>query len=850
MNKTLITELERAREIMGLKTQTPNLLMEQSKFIASMTDDLVKLFSKSTSRKVAAEYAEKMSKLLSKSSRNTTMSLFSKMTNPKNTIRNEAGRIIGLKGSGGGEYSIKQIRAIIRDVSNGKMTKKDLDFLLAQLPRELADGSGFRSSFAKQMKNIMAGIEKEAIEKAEKEAIEKGEKEAIEKSEKEAIEKGEKESIEDGTEVVIKNEVPTEQTLKDLIDLNVKQTGKAWYKDIKLRLRNMVFGKNLDGDVLLLKSNALLKWMDKVGVKNMDDLLTKLKDAKRQALNGVDSSTKRAIEKMKPEELVEQLSVILKENAERIMKGEPIYDLPPGLVDEIQSLLLMSNHRKLYLPGLNTAWVRRRVKDIDAQLSKTGKNALDETTATALRKEKEDLLKSIVGTHIDAVSAKSLGVFQAKVSQTTMGGMGRWMIRDIWNISKTLGFFTLSLIVSSITNAFLNQFGGTKAIAGLTKNFYEKFRGHKWMVHIKGGLTDDNAKKGAKLLKKYVRGWALIRDWAVESNFKDRLEEICGEDDQYKNGPEKIKGTVMGCTQENQLRFWNKTVSEEGDIADWSPWASADDVGAFKLVTGTNDAAIIGFYENYVPTILAASQITYFYEEGQSYKLLDDLDAMSSVLPIIGVIDNWVFKTKGDVMSELNNNKPWILGEGDAGTDFALVLTEITTKWPEFATTRKTDKGETWYSVYKPGAKISPTRLAKITDANNYVAGSFDEDDVYKAPQVFALWLDNLTVEEFNDGFCEGIEGDCRPYVKHQPHQNDRLKGYDTEAIKSEVTTTIQRLIKSFHQADFWNNWWTAEDTKTARGEQVDIDLGLVESTKPKPLMEGLIRILLNDLNK
>ena len=227
MNKTLITELERAREIMGLKTQAPNLLMEQSKFIASVTDDLAKLFSKSTSRKVAAEYAEKMSKLLSKSSRNTTMSLFSKMTNPKNTIRNEAGRIIGLKGSGGGEYSIRQIRAIIRDVSNGKMTKKDLDFLLAQLPRELADGSGFRSSFAKQMKNIMAGIEKEAIEKAEREAIEKGEKEAIEKSEKEAIEKGEKESIEDGTEVVIKNEVPTEQTLKDLIDLNVKQTGKS-----------------------------------------------------------------------------------------------------------------------------------------------------------------------------------------------------------------------------------------------------------------------------------------------------------------------------------------------------------------------------------------------------------------------------------------------------------------------------------------------------------------------------------------------------------------------------------------------------------------------------------------------
>ena len=66
---------------------------------------------------------------------------------------------------------------------------------------------------------------------------------------------------------------------------------------------------------------------------------------------------------------------------------------------------------------------------------------------------------------------------------------------------------------------------------------------------------------------------------------------------------------------------------------------------------------------------------------------------MSSQVPILGTIENaWYGKTKRDVMKELNNNKPWVVGEGEAGSDFALAIEEITTNWPEFASFRKNDK--------------------------------------------------------------------------------------------------------------------------------------------------------------
>ena len=817
MVKNLITELTRTREIMGLEDNNNNLLTEQRKFV----DDMVKVFLRKGMTKEAIEALGKRLELLFAKQTKRIGSLIERMAIPDNFLTKASGAKY-LKSVTGAEFKFSNVEKVMRLVSTGKLGGDDLVDMLKLFPKHLADGLPFRASFLKEMQKL----ESKVLAELEKTAVEKG-----------------------GVatkEVTKKIETVTVSDLEAIIAQNLKNSGRGWWKDIKLRMKDFVFGKNIDGDVALLKNNALLKFLEKSNVKSMDDLSKLLKELKDQAIIGAEKKNVRWLEGLNPDQLTKQIAAVLKENSERIARGADILELPPGVVDDIQSLVLLTNQRGSYMNGLNAAWVRRRIKDLNAAIKKGG----EKVDKAALRKERDDLLQSILGTKVDESITKNLGTFTAKINKGTLGGLGRWAIRDVKNIAKTLGFFTITWLINEVVAAVQNQLGGTKAIAGLTKNLYQKFRGHKWMIHVKGGLSDDNAKKGALLLKKYVRGWALIRDLSESSNFATRLDFYCKDDEEYKNGGPKIKGTLMGCTEENKLRFWNATVEEDGDVADWSPWMSAGDVGAFKFITGTDDTAILNFYKNYVPSILASSQITYFYEDGQSYELLDDLDMMSSQLPIIGTIENiWWGKTKATVMKVLNNTKPWVIGEGKAGTNFALAVSEITTNWPSFVGTRQTTAGVEYYSAYKTGAKIPPARLAAITDENNYVAGSFDEDDVYVAPENFNLWIDALTVEEFGDGFCAGIKGDCEPYLLNKPDENTRLKGYDTAKIKAEVSTVLKRLITEFQNSNFWNNWVTADDVKTIRGEQVDVDLA-IESVNTKPVMEGLIRILLNDLKK
>lgn len=269
-----------------------------------------------------------------------------------------------------------------------------------------------------------------------------------------------------------------------------------------------MFGKNVAGDVILLKNNALVKFLDGQGIKSIDDLIKILKDAKSQALLA-GGKNNPAIKSIDPQETGELIAALLKENSKRLANKQPILEMPPGLVDEVQTLFLMSNYRKFYIPTLNTAWVRRRIKDLNATIKKGGEGV----NVQALKEERDALLKEILGTNVDDVVKANFRNYSAQINKSTLGGLGRWAIRDIKNISKTLGFFTFTMAVNAIISAWINQFGGTKAIAGLTKNFYEKFRGHKWMIQTKGGLTDEQASKAAIMLKKYVRVGQCLEIW-------------------------------------------------------------------------------------------------------------------------------------------------------------------------------------------------------------------------------------------------------------------------------------------------------------------------------------------------
>jgi len=841
MNRKIITELERAREIMGLglEPKTNNLLTEQAKYTKEF---LEKLFIKGSSN-LTVKASKRISKLMSAVSKNPKINTqyLERVLVPDN-IKIKDNVITGLRGSKGEYYNMDIVRQIIERVSNGTVgsdTAVKLKDMLKYLPEVLFNGQSFKKEFSALMKSMEREFNEQVVKKAEKEALEKAEKEAAEKASKTTVDDGgvTTDVVVDGIGTI----TITRDELGDLIEKNVSNSGRGWFKDIKFRLKDLLFGKNVAGDVALLKNNALLKFLKKQDVQTMGELLKLLKNAQNQAIMGATPATKGTIERIDINKITQQISALVKENSERIAKQEQIYELPPGLVDEVQSLFLLSNYKNDYFIGLNTAWVRRRIKDLTAEIKNPGKK----TNVEALEKERADLLEGILGTNVDEVLKKNLGTYTAQVNKATLGGLSRWAVRDFKNIAKTMGFLSISWAINAVVSSILDNFGGAKSIAGLTKQFYEKFRGHKWMVKTKGGLSDANAKNAATILKKHLRGWALIRDWSSEANFEDRLKRICGEDDGYKEGTSKE--TIMGCTEENKLKFWNETVDDDGDVADWGEWASSDDVGVFKFITGVNDMAIIEFYKDYVPTILAASQITYFYEDGESYTLLDDLNAMSSIFPVLGILDNLAFKTKGDVRAELNNNKPWVIGEGEAGADFALAVEEITANWPQFASTRKSESGAEYYSAYKTGAAIPPAKLASITEENNYVAGSFNDEDIYVAPKNFNLWLDALTVEEFEDGFCANIESNCEPYLPNKPVESSKLKGYDIAAVKEEVTTVLKELIIKFRNASFWNGYFGDEDKNS---KEIDSELGIKESTNTKSSIEGLAIILLNNLNK
>ena len=344
------------------------------------------------------------------------------------------------------------------------------------------------------------------------------------------------------------------------------------------------------------------------------------------------------------------------------------------------------------------------------------------------------------------------------------------------------------------------------------------------------------------MIKKYLQGWQLFRDWATESNFKDRLKEFCPD-----------CKTLADMDSEQMERFWNETV-EGAEIDDWLD-IGINDAGFMKFFTGTADNAIVNFYEYYVPSILASSQITYFYErEGTKGNLLSDLDYMSSNMPFfIGTIINVLRTTKKDVLAELNKSTiPWIIGAGSAGDNFAMAVEEITSNWPKIPDYKFFKDGVQGYSLYTPGSYIPPGRLANITDENNYIVGHLDENtDAYQESEDVKTWINALTVEEFEDGFCADKDK-CQVYATVEPETADKITGWDPDKVKTEITTILTRLMKEIQDTNIWNKWFSkgVQDAKES-SDKVEIELNepikeIAKSPVDRLVLEGLINVLKN----
>ena len=486
MNKKIILELERTREIMGLEIQ--NILTEQVvKASAEFVDDLFKLFSKGTSKATAKKYANKIATIIGKSSPKALQNVLKRMVSPKNT-KSVDGVIVALVDSAGMTYKMSTINNIIKKVTNGTLGGKNLDFVLKQLPRELADGSGFRASFTRQMKNIEKDLiekgGKEGIEKAEREAIEKAEREAAEKLEKEAIEKAEKEALEKGEKEAVETvETVTGTELDKIIaDILAKNGSSKWYKNVWIDFKNLIFRRNVANDAILLRSNSFLKFLGEKNIKTVGELEVLL----RKAYDNLGASAETKIFKdMDIDRMVREIAAVLEENSRRIAAGGKVklLEIPKEIIDDVYKIILRGGGRDDLLNALNVAWVRRKVKDLMAKMNAKG---VSEGQMKVWQEEIDVLMKRLIGAADDDVLVKEISeILSAKVSRVSAGGVARWTIRSGRNALIFFGGMTVTMFINAIVSAWYNQFGGAKALAGLTVDFYEKFRGHKYVIEKK-----------------------------------------------------------------------------------------------------------------------------------------------------------------------------------------------------------------------------------------------------------------------------------------------------------------------------------------------------------------------------
>ena len=118
MIKNLITELTRAREIMGLKDKNYNLLNEQTKYLV---DDFTKAFLRTGLSKEAVEaLAIRVELLFGKTSMKKLGTLVERMSIESNLHITKTG-IIKLKSFAGGSIRVSTIDKIIAAVSTGKL---------------------------------------------------------------------------------------------------------------------------------------------------------------------------------------------------------------------------------------------------------------------------------------------------------------------------------------------------------------------------------------------------------------------------------------------------------------------------------------------------------------------------------------------------------------------------------------------------------------------------------------------------------------------------------------------------------------------------------------------------------
>ena len=203
--------------------------------------------------------------------------------------------------------------------------------------------------------------------------------------------------------------------------------------------------------------------------------------------------------------------------------------------------------------------------------------------------------------------------------------------------------------------------GKTKSESGTSPDFFLKLKGAKTLILDEGGLDNEQAKTIAQMIHNILNNVFtmetnmadLYYNWResmmpggasedeetiaeLKTKYGDWTWDEDDKDETRKNQTWKTEKEIVAVLHRDRDLF--KKFSdwiEDGGTTD-SGW----NIGALTYLTGVSDSGIQGIYQNLIPTVLAASQVTYFYNEiltERDNALLNDLMKLEPIFFVIPI---------------------------------------------------------------------------------------------------------------------------------------------------------------------------------------------------------------------
>ena len=540
-------------------------------------------------------------------------------------------------------------------------------------------------------------------------------------------------------------------------------------------LKELVSDGGLEGRMVVL-FQEVKGWLDKFKRTNSSQIMDQLDNAVIEGLGGMNLYGKNYMELQELfntkfgkifdmadgmnynslEELVEELGTA-------ISKGESFNSM---MIDDLYKLLkTQDGPKKIMMNYLrNNKLLKKQFQE-----GKLTDASIEELLGGNARKLDVDDLKSSWTKKVIPVIGK------------TWNGM-----KDLATNLSFWKWFAISQIGSIIGSSIIQLARivkySDKALAGTHQDFYAQIRGAKDIVLNEGGYSDEKAKELANRL------YVLFNYW---SNNEEEITEWITTNQELLS--------IGGVTSDESLANFTALTEDNGTLQ----------INQLRYIFGVDDGSIVKFYENppngEVGTILAASQICYFYET-EITKRKDSLwttfKSMQAYFTAIPVFQHMLDEGEEQITESLDL-KPWGWSVDKTTIKMLEVINSFYDTWPTFPPNLKGPNGEILYSYYE--GRIPIDYLADISNALDYTGpgtGGFVDHQA---------WLDKLTAEQFNTAYCTratAVQKNCdNPYTLSksqyvQAKEDGEIEILmDEEKFKSATQAVVDQIMSDESQS-------------------------------------------------